>query len=345
MQYTIAVSGINAADNPGPGTGIARSLKESGLDVKIIGLAYDSMEPGIFMDWLIDKSYILPYPSGDSESYLTRLSYIHQKESIDILISALDVELPLFMSLKTQIENMGIKMLIPDYHTFMARDKSKLDDLAPKIGLKSPKTLSMTAVADIDKAAEDFGFPMMIKGPFYEAAKVKSLPEAQKEFYNLSAKWGFPIIAQEFITGEEYNLIGLGDGKGNDLGHVATKKMMITKLGKVWTNVSIVNDKMFKAAEEFITQFRWSGGYELELIQEAKSDELYLIEINPRFPAWLYMATGCGINLPERMVKYLLNIEHDTHSDYQAGKTLIRYTGELIRSMADFENLAMMGES
>ena len=345
MGITVAVSGINAADNPGPGTGIARSLKESGLDVRVIGLAYDTMEPGIFMDWLIDKSYILPYPSGDTESYLKRLAYINEKESVDILISALDAELPLFISLKSTIESMGIKMLIPDYNTFMVRDKSKLETLAPEIGLKSPGTLAMTSVTDIDKAASKYGFPMMIKGPFYEAVKVKSVAEAQKEFYTLSAKWGFPIIAQEFITGEEYNLIGLGDGEGNDLGHLATKKMMITKLGKVWTNVSIINKKMFDASKQFISKYKWSGGYELELIQDAKTDELYLIEINPRFPAWLYMATGCGINLPERMVKLLMGQEYETHSKYDAGKTLIRYTGELIRSMKDFENLTMMGES
>ena len=56
---TVAVSGINAVDNPGPGTGVARCLKECDLDVRLIGLAYDTLEPGIYMDWLFDKSYIL----------------------------------------------------------------------------------------------------------------------------------------------------------------------------------------------------------------------------------------------------------------------------------------------
>ena len=50
----VGVSGINAVDNPGPGIGVARSLKEDpGLDVRIIGLAYDAMEPGIYMDWIV----------------------------------------------------------------------------------------------------------------------------------------------------------------------------------------------------------------------------------------------------------------------------------------------------
>ena len=97
QKVTVAVSGINATDNPGPGTGVARSLKESSLDVKIIGLAYDSMEPGIVMDWLIDKSYILPYPSNDTSFFFKRLKYIVEKEEIDIIIPSLDVELPFFI--------------------------------------------------------------------------------------------------------------------------------------------------------------------------------------------------------------------------------------------------------
>lgn len=344
-MINVAISGINAIDNPGPGTGIARSLKESDLEVRTIGLAYDAMEPGIFMDWVIDKSYILPWPSCDPKVYLDRLSYIHDRERIDIIIPALDAELPLYMKLRGAIEAMGIKLLIPDYETFLRRDKQNLVELAPELGLKVPETLSMTALTDIPKAEAQFGYPMMIKGPFYEAFKVRSRAEAEKEFYNLSAKWGYPIIAQQFIVGEEYDLIGLGDGHGQDLGMLAIKKMMVTKLGKVWTNVSVRNDAIFEAAHKLVSGLKWAGGYELELLQKAGTDDFYLIEVNPRFPAWLYMAAGCGINLPERLVKHLLNMPYDTHSDYEAGKILIRYTGEMIRHISDFEQLSTLAES
>ena len=343
MTITVGISGINAIDNPGPGTGIAQSLKESDLDVKTVGFAYDSMEPGIFMD-VIDKSYILPWPSCTPEDYLNRLAYINAKENLDVIIPALDAELPLFIKLKSQIEEMGIKLLIPNYKTFLERDKTKLDILAPILGLNIPKTLAITSVADIYKSEIAFGYPMMVKGPFYEAFKARTRAEAQKYFYELSAKWGFPIITQQFISGDEYNLVGLGDGLGNDLGKLAIKKMLITKLGKIWTNVSIKNEKISDAAEKFVTKLKWSGGYELELLQKYGTEDLYLIEINPRFPAWLYMASGCGINLPERLVKFLLNLEYKTDSDYEAGKVLIRYTGELIRNISDFEKLSINAE-
>ena len=70
----IGISGINAADNPGPGTGIARSIKEDReLNARLIGLAYDALEPGIYMDWLFENSFTLPYPSSGGDDFLGRL--------------------------------------------------------------------------------------------------------------------------------------------------------------------------------------------------------------------------------------------------------------------------------
>jgi len=345
MSITVAISGINAADNPGPGTGIARSLKECGRDVRTIGFAYDSMEPGIFMDWTIDKAYIMPWPSCTPEDYLARLAYVHAKEAIDVIIPALDVEIPLYLRLRSQLAKMGIRIMLPEAEAFAVRDKSKLGELAPRIGLKLPGTLVMKSPDDLHEAAAKFGFPMMVKGPFYEAAKAYTLGDAYKAFYEYAAKWGYPIIAQEYVSGEEYNIIGLGDGKGRDMGHVAIKKMLVTKAGKIWTNVSIRNEPIFRAAEAFVKTVKWAGGFELEMIQKAGTQDLYLIEINPRFPAWVYMATGCGVNLPDRLVCSLLDLPYRTDSEYAAGKVLIRYTGETIRSMADFAKLAVEGES
>ena len=83
-ELIVGVSGINAIDNPGPGIGVARSLKEDAeLKVKIVGLAYDAMEPGIYMDWVVDKSYMMPYPSGNGDTFIERLLHIKQNYGLD----------------------------------------------------------------------------------------------------------------------------------------------------------------------------------------------------------------------------------------------------------------------
>ena len=44
----------------------------------------------------------------------------------------------------------------------------------------------------------------MIKGKFYEAYVVYSEEQAQAYFYKITAKWGAPVIVQQFVRGQEY---------------------------------------------------------------------------------------------------------------------------------------------
>lgn len=348
-MITVAISGINAIDNPGPGTGIARSLKlwaeQNNESVRIIGIAYDAMEPGIYMDWMIDQSYVMPYPSGHIENYKDRMAYIIHRENVDVWIPSLDVELPLFIGMKEDIKNMGVQVLLPSRSDFQAIQKNKLHLVAEKMGVNMPRGMEMTSEADLQSASEKYGFPMMVKGPFYEAQKVFNMDQAYKAFQELAFKWGYPILAQEYISGDEYNLIGLSDGSGEDLGHLSVKKMMVTKQGKVWTNVSIRNEVLESYVSAFLNEIPWAGGYELELIMDAQTQEFYMIEINPRFPAWVYMASYCGVNLPSRLVAKLMELPFEKDSEYDVGKMLIRYTGEMIKSIAEFEKVTTLAES
>ncbi len=63
-KINVAVTGLNAIDSPGPGVPVIRALRDSKLfDVKIIGLSYESLEPGIYMHDIVDKTYQIPLPS------------------------------------------------------------------------------------------------------------------------------------------------------------------------------------------------------------------------------------------------------------------------------------------
>lgn len=343
-MITVAVSGINAIDNPGPGTSVARCLKESGLEIRIIGLAYDAFEPGIYMDWLIDKAYAMPYPSSDISLYLQRLLYVVKNEKVDIVIPVLDVEMPIYLSIIRELEKTGVKMMLPSRSAFLQRGKERLSELAEKIGFKIPKTRIITDHYDALKVCRDIGFPCMVKGPFYEAQKVQSDAEVNVAVNDIAGRWGFPIIIQEVISGDEYNCAGLGNGTDVN-GAVAVKKVSTTKLGKAWSLVSVNNYQILEYARRFVEEANWNGAFELELILEKNSNKFYCIEINPRFPAWIYMSCACGVNLPARMVEYLMKLPFDNKSDYQAGKLMIRYTSEIIRNIGDIEKFTLNAEN
>lgn len=340
---TVAVSGINAVDNPGPGIGVARSLKESeDLDVQIVGLAYDAMEPGLYMDWLVDRSFIVPYPSSSHEAYLERLLYIKRKTGLDFIIPTLDTEMPFYMRYQAELMEHGIRVFVPSPEQYRLRGKDRLAEVAEAMGLSLPRTEVVASQDELVKAVDAVGLPVMVKGAFYKAHKAHTTQEALSHYHKIVAEWGYPIIVQEVVRGDELNVVAVGDGTGRSLGQVGVKKMWITELGKIWTGVTIVNEAMNRATRAFIETYRWKGPFELECM--ADGENLYLIEINPRFPAWSYFATGVGVNLPARMIKTALGRDVAPDAAYDAGKLFIRYTYELVADLAPFQRLITAGE-
>jgi len=105
-KINVAVTALNAIDSPGPGISVIRGLKESKIfDVKIIGLSYESLEPGIYMHDIVDKVYQVPYPSAGIESLMARIEYIHSKENLDVIIPNFDAELFPFIRLEGRLKN------------------------------------------------------------------------------------------------------------------------------------------------------------------------------------------------------------------------------------------------
>jgi carbamoyl-phosphate synthase large subunit len=347
-DLTIAVTGINSIDNPGPGTGVARSLREADSSPRIVGLAYDATEPGLYMDWLFDRRYMMPYPSSEPEVLIERLQQIQQQFGLDCVIPNFDVELPLYIQCAKELESIGIRTYLPTKAQFALRNKAKLAEVAPSFGLTTPKTITVTSVKELQEATAELGFPVMVKGPYYKAYRALSQAEATSRFHQLAAEWGFPILVQEIVQGIELNLVGVGDGKGSHLGLVAIKKMGVTELGKIWSGLTIHHPGLINAAEAFLRESQWRGAFELECIVD-RDGTIYLIEINPRFPAWTYFATGVGINLPERLVQAafglpIVDLSQPPLTAYEPGKLFMRYTYEMVLDSAPLQTLVTQGE-
>src|SRR6056297_602637 len=109
QRITLAVTGLNNTDNPGPGVPVIRGVKESTeFNVRVIGLVYENLEPGIYMDGLCDRIFQVPYPSSGSDELIERIEHIHQLEKIDVLIPNFDAELFSFMKNEERLKNLGI---------------------------------------------------------------------------------------------------------------------------------------------------------------------------------------------------------------------------------------------
>ncbi|HIP49442.1 MAG TPA: ATP-grasp domain-containing protein [Lutibacter sp.] len=343
-QITIGVTGLNNTDNPGPGIPVIRALRDSDeFDVRIIGLAYESLEPGIYMKDLVDKTYQIPYPSNGEAIFLERLKYINERENLDIIIPNFDAELHTFMKSKEYLEKIGIKTFLPTFKQFEERDKTNLPEYGEKYGIKVPYSKAIDNYNDIKKLKSEFDFPVLVKGKFYDAYIAYNIDQVINHFNKISVKWGVPIIIQEFIRGTEVNVVALGDGEGNTIAAVPMRKQYITDKGKAWGGIAIGDEILLNLTKKLIKDTHWRGGMELEMIKNAKG-EYYLIEINPRIPAWVYLAVAAGQNIPEALVKLALGKKVQPFKSYEVGKMFIRYSYDMIGDISQFEKLSMSGE-
>jgi len=341
---TIGVTGLNAHDNPGPGIAVIRSLKDAyGESVKIIGLAYESLEPGIYMDGMVDKTYQIPYPSAGSAALLERLESIHEKEQLDLIIPNFDSELYNFIRIAGHLAGIGIKTFLPTHAQLAARDKINLGDFGSKHNFKVPEFSLLNNINDISNAAGQLNYPFVIKGRFYEAQIVNNTEAAKKAFYELSAKWGLPVIAQEYIPGTEINVAGLGDGSGKAISVVPMRKLYITDKGKAWAGITIEDTELIQLGQQFCSALHWKGGFELELMKDSAGN-LYLLEVNPRFPAWVYLTAAAGQNQPAALVKMALGEQVEPYTQYTTGKMFIRYSWDEIVDIGKFQQFSAFGE-
>ena len=188
-KITIAVTGLNATDNPGPGIPVIRALKESEyFDARIIGLAYELLEPGIYMHNLIDKTYRIPYPSAGTESITERLKYINEKENINVLIPNFDAELFSFIKLEAVLKEMGIQTFLPTAGQFEERSKINLEAFGMKYDLKVPSSKISYSIKEIKNPSSLFDFPVVVKGRYYDAFIAYEPQQVISFFNNISAK-------------------------------------------------------------------------------------------------------------------------------------------------------------
>jgi carbamoyl-phosphate synthase large subunit len=346
-QYTnlcIAVTGLNANDNPGPGMAVIRCLKEAfGDGLRIIGLSYESLEPGIYLRDHVNKTYQIPYPTEGTAALSDRLTYIHQQENLDVIVPNFDSELFNFIKIAPQLQQMGVACFLPSHQQLTLRDKVHLNEFGNKYGLYVPADHKLYNADELKMVADEFSFPMVIKGKFYDAHVVYTMDQAVKAFHQLNAAWGVPVIAQQYITGTEINIAALGDGKGKNTSIVAMRKLYITDKGKAWAGVSIKDDKLIKLANDFAKASNWRGGYEMEIMSNNEG-HLYILEINPRFPAWVYLTAAAGQNQPATLVKMALGDDIEPYNDYQAGKLFVRYSWDHIADITDFQQISVFGE-
>jgi carbamoyl-phosphate synthase large subunit len=341
---SVAVTGLNATDNPGPGVGVLRALK---LDAhpgdRLCGLTYDALDPGVYAHDLVRDVFLLPYPSSNLEAFLERITYVHAQMALDVIVPTLDAELPAFIAMEPELRALGIAVLLPTRAQFELRAKANLFELGRRAGLSVPHTLVVTSADQLWDVHHKISYPFLVKGVFYGAKLVTCFEEALAAFHKTAAEWGFPVLVQERVLGDELNVVALGDGIGGLLGAVPMKKLVVTDKGKGWAGITIRDPELFRMTQRFMMATHWRGPCEIEVIRSAAGD-YHVLEINPRFPAWTYLAAAAGMNLPRAAALMATGALPTSLHDYREGTMFVRIAIDQVAPLTEFEQVLTRGE-
>src|SRR5438552_11474117 len=105
----VVVSGLHRVENPQPGAGIIRSIRRKYPEAFIVGLVYDALESGIYVEAGPDVVYPMPYPTTGAEAYLQRMEEVLEKSPADYFIPTLDSEIEWLVHLSDEMPARGLR--------------------------------------------------------------------------------------------------------------------------------------------------------------------------------------------------------------------------------------------
>lgn len=342
-KAVVAVTGLEGRDNPYPGAAIARALRAArGSDIRIIGFTYEPTLTGCMRSDLFDDVYCTPLPGDPAAVLLNRLYEIHEQQPIDLLIPALDSELAVFARHRGEMEERGIRSFIPSAESVMARYKQRLWNWARKHGLYSPRTEVVTDPRTFWQQ-EDWHFPCFLKGSLADAVKVECQEEAEVVYHRLAARWGYPVLAQQMLHGEEYDICAVADDVGEAAAMITIRKTVLSAAGKAIGAQIVDCPEAVAEGKRILKALRWRGPLEIELMREHSSGRFFLIEVNARFPAWVGICGQAGVNLPDLLVRLALGEDLPSERQARVGTAFLRSSRTTLSRVEDLGALMACG--
>lgn len=308
---------------------MARSLRRQGY--RVIGLCNHRISSGYATRWLNER-YVSPEILSDHDGFSQFFFSFIENHAVDIIIPLADDSAEFLSKNKERIEKRGIICAIPNIQTFnVANDKQRLMELCREYGLSHPKTCGLNA-KNLQVAADEVGFPAMIKPNLSQGAKgivrVNNMAELAEEYPNINKQFG-DCSLQQYVEQPDYyyNVMMYRSKDGALAGYTIIKirRYFPLKGGTSCYSETIEHSGLLNECKTVLDKLDWHGFADFDVLEDKRSGELKIIEINPRVPSSLQAAFAAGVDFGEI---YMADLENKPMPKfhYQEGKQ-VRWMG------------------
>lgn len=285
---------------------------------------------------MVDADQAFLVSSIYDQNYINEIVEIIKNNDVSAVISLNDLELPILSENKKAIEDAGAKLIVSDIEVIdVAFDKVLTANFLNKIGLNTPKTFTNLEVVLKMLDQNEIQFPLVVKPRWGSASIGIDFPK-DKEELELSFKLQHKrlretilsdvseqdienaILIQEKMNGNEFGMDILNDFEGNYIGSFVRQKLSM-RAGETDKAISIIDTRFEKIGKQISENLKHIGNLDCDVF--VVDNDLYVLELNPRFGGGYPFSHEAGVNTPAIYID-LLNGSKDIkkHINYQADR-------------------------
>ena len=271
---------------------------------------------------VLSNSFVLPHVLRDE--YIDDLKSLCIKESIKLVIPTIDTELLKLAKHKQEFKELGITIVVSDSELVVpCRDKRLTHDLFDDIGFPVPITYSLDNII----------FPCFSKPISGSLSQNIRILQSQDELDT----WDVPkseMMYMEIISNEEFDeyTIDVYYTQESELICMVPRQRVEVRGGEISkgrTNKALI-DFLKEPMSKIKTAF---GCLTLQVFKSKTTDQIYGIEINPRFGGGFPLSNAAGARYPEFLLREVfLNEELSYTDDWEDQLVMLRYDAEVLVS-------------
>jgi len=293
---------MHSGQNPCSGVGIARCLRAAFPNLTLVGVDHWQGSSGLH-DKSIDETLLLPQwkQINDAQHGDHILSILNDDH---LWIAAMDMEVHWLA------EHLGAhsNLLAPGAKALELTAKPAVSGL-DGLGFRVPDFISASLPdSDIHYFLRQHAWQCWLKSPYHDAKRISSWIGFVKARDAMAKSWRTSkLFLQRHIIGSE-ETIAFAAYQGELIAAAHMQKRQITPEGKTWAaRVTAVEPDFLEGFKEAIRKLNYTGGGEVEFARDPDGHK-WLIECNPRFPAWVYGGALAGQNVVAKLIAHVWNM-------------------------------------
>jgi len=311
-----------------------RSLGSRGLRVAALGSS--ARLPAFSSRWC-QQAFVCPAGEG-VEAYVPYLEQLLDRISVRVLIASSDATVALIHRHRERLEQRVRIALAREPALGIAINKERTLEVAKRLGLSVPHSVSVKGVSEVDTALSEIGLPAVVKpveswvwnkqqkGLRLERKLVTTPEEARRAVEELTS-FGRAVLFQQFIPGRRES-ISLLYAQNQIYVCYAQRHMRIVGGESSMRQSIAVPPDIGNQAERLVREIDLEGCSEIEFRRDNAGNP-YLMEINPRLWTSTELAVRSGVDFPYLLYQWASGQKIDEVKSYPAGGRLRYLTGDM----------------